>query len=256
MTVYGGFQPGTYQAWALNLQQSTFGAAGIARGMQVTPTAPAGMSVLVTIDGTHGDGVCYIQNGGWVRIDATLTLAVPSNSSGNTRNDAVVATMDPTGATAASIQYIQNWSGGFAGASANQLVLALVAVPNNATSIASGNITQQTQAASFGSSNTSGNLLPGGQVQTTATSTYFITNINTSGNLEVDVSTQLGTQRGFVIAPVDHSGINHPALILDAAGTGTIPTMTTSANVRLYLANVTTGITFKKYDLLLLLPFA
>lgn len=156
MTIYGGFEPGTFQAWALNLAQSVFGTAGIARGMQVQPTSPAGLSVQVSIDATALDGVCYLPNGGWLRIDAVQQLSVPSNSSGVTRNDAVVATMDPTQTGSASLAYVTNWAGGFAGGTNNQFVLATVSVPNGAATITSGNITQNTAAANAGTAGNAG----------------------------------------------------------------------------------------------------
>lgn len=150
MTVYTGFTSGQYQAWALDLNQNVLGQPGIARAMNVTPNSPAGMSVLVTADAVNGDGVCYVPNGSWLRIDATTTLSVPNNTSGATRTDAVVATVDPSLATASGLTYVTNWTTGLRGNNTTQFVLALVFVPNNATSVIASDILQSPLFATSG----------------------------------------------------------------------------------------------------------
>ena len=149
MTTYTGFDPGTFQPWALNLTQDALGTAGVARGMQVTPAAPAALTVVVGIDPYNLDGVCFLPNGAWARIDAALNLSVPANNSGVARTDAVVAQIDPTGINPGVISYITNWTTGWKGngygtpsSPNNQLVLALVTVPNGASSIVASNIAQ------------------------------------------------------------------------------------------------------------------
>lgn len=147
MSVYGAFEPGSFNAWALNLFADVFVTPGVARGMQVT--APGGMQVSVTLDSTANDGVCWLPNGGFLRIDTVQTFPVPNNSSGGTRTDAVVAFVDPTGIAnpSFSLTYVTNWSSGFAPANNNQLVLALVSVPNGAVAISTGNITNNSNPA-------------------------------------------------------------------------------------------------------------
>src|SRR5579859_5710407 len=213
MAVYGGFEPGTYQAWALNLSQNVFGSPGIARGLQVVPTNPLGLSVNVTVDPTALDGVGFLPNGCWVRIDAALLLNVPSNGTGQTRNDAVVATVDPTGNLATSLSYVTNWSGGFAGGTNNQLVLALISVPSGASSIVSGNITMSTVAASFGAANfassaswslSATNLGNPNYPKPTGTSVQAQTFDNSaSGFFTVQIPNASAGARGFAVAPIN-----------------------------------------------------
>lgn len=150
MATYGGFGPGNYNAWALNLLTDVFCTPGVGRGMSVT--APGGMAVTVGVDGTAGDGVVVLPNGGWVRIDQAVTFTVPSNTSGSTRNDAVVAFLDPTGVANPeySLTYNSNWAGGFTGNTNNQWVIATISVPNNAVSISLSNITMNPSVANFG----------------------------------------------------------------------------------------------------------
>lgn len=150
MTTYGGFDPGTFQPWALNLTQNVLGSSGIGRGMVVQPTNPAGLSVQVSVDPIAGDGVLFLANGAWLRIDATTTLTVPGNSSGSTRTDAVVAFVDPTGVGGApSLTYQTSWASGFKPGT-NQFVLALVNVPNAATSVIAANIVNTQLVANVG----------------------------------------------------------------------------------------------------------
>lgn len=150
MTVYTGFQSGTYQAWALNVYQNALGQPGPARAVGVTPSSTPGMSVVVTTDPVKGDGIAFLANGGWVRIDQPVTLTVGNNASGQTRNDAVVAIVDPTGSTTSGIYYLQGWGTSWKGANDNEVVLAQVQVPNNATSIISSNIVQAPLVATVG----------------------------------------------------------------------------------------------------------
>lgn len=241
MAVTGGYAPGTYQAADLNRLQSIFGAPGIARGMQVVPTTPLGMSVNVTV-GAQGDGVCYLPNGGWVRIDAQLLLNVPSNSSGSTRNDAVVATMDPTGNSGApSVAYVTNWAGGFNGGTTNQLVLALVSVANNATQITSGNITQNQAAASFGNASTAGTANTVGPIATSngayvsqvQTSTigfgWGIIDNTASAVIEVMPVALSGTGRGMQLDYTDAANVQHPGVLVGATAITAVGAVTASA---------------------------
>jgi hypothetical protein len=207
MATYGGFTNGTYPAWALNLLQNVFGTAGIARGLQVT--APGGMTVGVSLNGPTSDGVCFIANGGFVRIDAALTFSVPNNGSGGTRTDAIVAFVDPTGAASpsTSITYQTNWAGGFGGASANQLVLALITVANGASSISSGNISMNSATAAIGSGGGGG----GGNSMTDADGIGLKVQDNTSSSVLSVVLTGLTTGHGRAINIVatDRSAISH-----------------------------------------------
>lgn len=155
MTLYTGFDPGTYQPWALNLTQQTLGQPGIAHGFKVQPVTPASMNVQLTLDAVSGDAVLFLGNGGWCRIDQVVTLAVPSNTTGTNRTDAVLFQMDPTGETSSQFYYAPNWTTGFApqsyaGSTQNCFVLAVVTVPNNATSITTSNIVQTPLVASSG----------------------------------------------------------------------------------------------------------
>lgn len=270
MSTFGGFDPGTFQSWALNLFPSVFVTAGVVRGLQCTQTSPTGLSVQLSTDPTFLDGVAYLPNGCWVRIDAVLTLSVPGNSSGATRTDAVVATVDPSGSPTPRIAYVTNWAGGFSGAT-NQLVIATVSVANNASTIVNGNITQNPTTAGFTGASQARQLAAGGQVLTTATSTYLTASLDQSGSAQFNVSTQYGTARGTTITTVDASNINHAALYITPtaisalypiaanisadAGASVFLKLNTTGT-RIYLSNVTTGITFNKYDLLVLMPFA
>jgi len=153
MTVYTGFQPGTYQPWAINLHQNALGRPGIVRGLQVTQTGAGAASVTVTVDPIALDGVCYLANGCWARIDANLTLTINTNTSGSTRTDAVIATVDPTGVGQSGITVSQGWTTNFTPGT-NQYVIALVTVPNNFVTILNSNILMNVAVASIGNAPT------------------------------------------------------------------------------------------------------
>lgn len=159
MSVYGGYDPGTFQAWALNLFTNIFVKAGIARGMSVTQTATPSMAVLVNLDPTANDGVVYLANGCWLRIDAQQTFSIGANSSGSTRTDALVATVDPSGTPAPSLTIQANWPNGFTAPSANEFVVALISVANGASSILNANITLNSATASVTASGGSSNSM-------------------------------------------------------------------------------------------------
>lgn len=150
MATFGGFAPGSYNAWALNLITDVFCTPGVARGMQVT--APGGMAVSLGVDPVALDGVVVMPNGGWLRIDQAITYTVPANGGSSTRTDAIVAFLDPTGVANPefSITYNSNWAGGFTGGTVNQQVIALVSVAVGAVSIAAGNITMNPTTSHFG----------------------------------------------------------------------------------------------------------
>lgn len=204
MAIYGGFAPGTYNGWSLNLLADIFVTPGISRGLQVT--APGGMQVNVGVDATNGDGVCWLPNGCFVRIDAATAFAVPGNGSGSTRTDAVVAFCDPTGASnpSFSLSYQTNWSSGFAPGTTNQLVIALVSVANGAVTISPGNITQNTAAASITGIGGSNSMVASDGVGLTVQD-------NSSTNLLAVVLTGLSTNQGrnIGIQTTDVSSIGH-----------------------------------------------
>lgn len=204
MAVYGGFEPGSFNAWTLNLFADVFVLPGVARGMQVT--APGGMQVQLTLDGTANDGVCYLPNGAFIRIDTVQTFPVPNNSSGGTRTDAVVAFVDPTGIASPSfsLTYVTNWSSAFSPASPNQLVIALVSVPNGAASIATGNITNNPNGAKLTGTAGSNSMVAADGVGLTVQD-------NTSSATLSVVLTGLtnGAGRSIAIQTTDISAIGH-----------------------------------------------
>jgi hypothetical protein len=152
MTIFGGFDPGTFQPWALNINQNALGTAGIARGMAVTPTpVTPDMNVVIGVDPIQGDGICFLPNGAWMRIDSPVTLPVPANTSGNSRTDAVVVQVDPTGSFVVSMFYQTNWVyGWFNKTTPYQMAIAQISVPNGASAIAAGNILNTPLQASIG----------------------------------------------------------------------------------------------------------
>lgn len=205
MSVYGGFDPGTFQAWSLNLFSNIFLSPGIARGFTVTQNSPAGMSVLATLDPTANDGVVYLSNGAWVRIDSTQTFSIGANSSGSTRTDALVAEVDPANSSNFSLGIQANWANGFV-PGANQFVIALISVANGASSITNGNITMNSAQASVKLTNTSGisTLIASDGVGLTLTD-----NSASSQMLLVPHNLPLGNFRQLILQPVDASGIGH-----------------------------------------------
>lgn len=212
MAVYGAFEPGSFNAWTLNLFADVFVLPGVARGMQVT--APGGMQVQLTLDGTANDGVCYLPNGGFIRIDTVQTFPVPNNSSGGTRTDAVVAFVDPTGIASPSfsLTYVTNWSSAFSPGNNNQLVLALVSVPNGAATISTGNITNNPNAAKLTGT-------AGGNSMVAADGVGLTVQDNTSSATLSVVLTGLtnGAGRSIAIQTTDISAIGHQATF-DQAG--------------------------------------
>lgn len=220
MTVYGGYSPTTYNAWALNLFNTVFVSAGIARGLQVSATSPASMLVTLSTDPTWNDGVCFLPNGCFLRIDAGLSLTVSPNTSGATRTDAVVATVDPTNAAALSLSIQANWPSGFSGTSA-QLVLALISVANNATSIINSNITQTSAVAKV--TGTGG----GGGSMTASDGVGLTVQDNSATSTLSLVLTGLttGVGRNITIQTTDTSAIGH-AYTFDTTGKLLFPTGT------------------------------
>lgn len=205
MTVYGGFDPGTFQAWALNLFPSVFVTAGIARGFQVGPTSPAGMSVQVTLDATANDAVLYLSNGCWMRLDAVTQFSITPNSTGSTRTDALVAQVDPNNSSNLKLSVQANWASGFTPGT-NQFVVALISVASGASTITSGNITMNSSSAKIsGTSNSASNSLVasdgvGLTVQDNSTSSVLslaLTGLST------------GVGRSIVIQTTDASSIGH-----------------------------------------------
>lgn len=198
MATYGGFAPGSYNAWALNLITDIFCSAGVARGMQVT--APGGMAVSLGVDPTALDGVVVLPNGGWVRIDQAITYTVPANNGSGTRTDAIVAFLDPTGVANPefSITYNSNWSNGFTG-NGNQQVIALISVAVGAVSIALSNITMNPATAHFGNQAAL-------MVSNTA-SGEGITATEALGQISlVPYSTPAGQARDIIISAVNAAG--------------------------------------------------
>lgn len=194
MTQYGGFDPGTFQPWSLNIVQKSLGQPGIGYGMQVTPATPSSMNVVVTIDATASDAVCFLPNGAWLRIDANVTLSVPANASGNTRTDAVVAYVDPTGTTAAALYYVTSWATGFT-PSGNSLPVAVVSVPNGASGIVASNIVETPLLANAGG----GSALQPDAVVGDVSNTYCQPGIFAEYNL-VLTSSALSNQTSFSVA--------------------------------------------------------
>lgn len=227
MAQYGGFDPGTYQAWALNLTQSVFGTAGIARGFQVT--APGGMTVNVTLDPTALDAVCYLPNGCWVRLDAQQSFTVPANGTGGTRTDAIVAFVDPTGGTTPpnSLTYQTNWATGF-GANNNQFVIALISVAANASNIVSGNISMNTAVAKLGNAGGASNSM----VATDGVGLAVQDNSTLSQLSVVLTGLTTGVGRSIVLQTTDKSGISRQFLF-NSDGTALFPgTVTMSGGVQ------------------------
>lgn len=199
MATYGGFAPGSYNAWALNLITDLFCSPGVARGMQVT--APGGMAVTLGVDPTALDGVVILPNGGWVRIDQAITYTVPANNGSGTRTDAIIAFLDPTGVANPefSLTYNANWVGGFTGGNGNQQVIALISVSVGAVSISAGNITKNPNGAIFGNQVAllANNTASGEGVQVT----------EAFGQLSlVPYNTPAGQARDLVIAAVNAAG--------------------------------------------------
>lgn len=218
MAVYGGYDPGTFQAWALNLFNGIFVSAGIARGFQVTQNSPTGMSILATLDGTHSDAVVYLANGCWLRIDAVTTFSIGSNSSGSTRTDALVATVDPSGNPTVSLAVQANWSNGFTAPATNQFVIALISVANGASSILNANITMNAATASI----TTG---AGGANSLQASDGVGLTVQDSSASSTLSViltGLTSGVGRGIAIQTMDSSAIGHTSTF-DMAGNLNVP---------------------------------
>lgn len=182
MTVYGAFEPGSFNAWTLNLINDVFCTPGVARGGTVT--APGGMNVTLGVDAGAGDAVIVLPNGAWVRTDQAITYVVPANNGSGTRTDAIVAFVDPTGVASPSVSltYTTSWAGGFTGNTNNQWVVALISVAVNAASISAGNITQNPNVASFGNPSfvQAYNNQQGFLVSDTSYATYLVPGLNHS----------------------------------------------------------------------------
>ena len=157
MPVYGGFDPGTWQAWSLNLLSQVFVKPGIARGFQVTQISTPAMEVKATLDSTWSDGVLYLTNGAFMRIDVEQGFTISNNTSGTTRTDALIAVVDPANAGNTGLSIQANWSTGFTAPNNNTFVIALISVPNNATQILNANITMNSAVATITGTNISGN---------------------------------------------------------------------------------------------------
>lgn len=205
MTVFGGYDPGTFQAWSLNLLSSIFVSAGVARGFQVTPTSPVGMSVQITVDPTYNDAVLYLSNGCWMRVDTAEQFSISPNSSGSTRTDALVATVDPINATNLSLAIQANWAGGFTPGT-NQFVVALISVANGASSITSGNITMNSAAATISGTSSSGS---NSMVASDGVGLTVQDNSSTSTLSVVLTGLTTGIGRDVAIQTTDISAIGH-----------------------------------------------
>lgn len=218
MATYGGFAPGSYNAWALNLITDVFCSPGVARGMQVT--APGGMAVSLGVDATANDGVVVLPNGGFVRIDQAITYTVPSNGGSGTRIDALVAFLDPTGVANPefSLTYNSNWSGGFTGNTGNQWVIALISVAVGAVSIALSNITMNPNTARYGNPLT---VLAGDgvgfSVQDSSSVVYLTPTSGLGGS-----PLPLGSYRNTALVAQDTAGGSH-TFLFDTAGNLTVP---------------------------------
>ena len=213
MATYAGFAPGNYNAWALNLLSDVFCTPGVGRGLAVS--APGGMSVTVGVDAVAGDGVVVLPNGGWLRIDQAVTFTVSANSTGSTRNDAIVAFLDPTGVAnpVYSLTYTTNWAGGFTGNNNNQWVIATVAVPNGAVSIALANITTNPRVASFGGNK----LLDPGTAQG-----IQVTDLTAAAQTYIQSTVSTPSYRAMVLQARDSAGVGHN-FVFDQNGAATIP---------------------------------
>lgn len=212
MATYGGFAPGSYNAWALNLITDVFCTPGVSRGMNVT--APGGMAVSLGVDAVALDGVVVLPNGGWLRIDQAITYTVPANNGSGTRTDAIIAFLDPTGVANPefSITYNANWAGGFTGNTNNQWVIAQINVAVGAVSIAANNITMNPSIAHFGNpSKLLASTNVGIQVTDDSTAnTYIQSTIGTPG------------YRALVLQAVDSAGVGHN-FVFDQNGTLAVP---------------------------------
>lgn len=205
MTIYGGFDPATFQAWALNLFADIFITPGIARGFQVTQTGLPSMAVLVNLDSVANDAVCYFSSGAWLRVDAITQFSISSNTSGATRTDALVAQVDPLNAGNLSLSIQANWSQGFNPTNPNQLVIALISVANNAVNILNANITMTSQTAKVtGAGGSTSSMVASDGVG------LAVQDNSASSALSV-VLTGLttGVGRAIIIQPTDSSGIGH-----------------------------------------------
>lgn len=206
MTVFGGFDPGTWQAWSLNLLSQVFVKAGIARGFQVTQTSPAAMSIQVNLDPTWLDGVLYLANGAFMRVDAQTTFTISPNTSGSTRTDALIAQVDPTNAGNTSLSVQANWANGFSPTSNTQFVVALISVPNLASSIVNANITMNSSVATITGTSTSGsNTL----VASDGVGISLQDNSSVSTMTLVMTGLSTGIGRIFGIRTTDASAIGH-----------------------------------------------
>lgn len=213
MATYGGFAPGSYNAWALNLITDVFCTPGVSRGMNVT--APGGMAVSLGVDPVALDGVVVLPNGAWMRIDQAITYTVPANGGSGTRTDAIVAFLDPTGVANPefSITYNANWAGGFTGNTNNQWVIAQINVAVGAVSIAANNITMNPNTAHFGN-----------PTQLTAADGIGIRVIDSSATSQTILQSTIGTPsyRALVLQAIDSAGGGHNFLF-DQNGNAAIP---------------------------------
>lgn len=201
MTIFGGIAPGTFQAWELNLPEGALIQQGIARGLRVTQNNPIGMSVVVGVDVSTGDGIAFMPSGAWIDTNAAITLNIANNGGASPRTDAVVATSYQNVSTSPSIVYTQNWTGGLSGGTSDQLALALVTVPVSSSGITNANIQQQSLIAQpYQSlfSQTTGNITSGAVWWTQTSSIGFEVQDNATANkLDFSVIAPLGTGRGF-----------------------------------------------------------
>lgn len=217
MTVYGGFDPGTFQGWSLNLFADLFTNPGVARGFQVTQTGTPSMAVQANLDATAQDGVVILPNGAWVRIDAVTTFSISGNSSGSTRTDALVAQVDPANGANFSLAVQANWSTGFTAANNNQIVIALISVANGASSIVNANITMTSQVASVIATGGSNSMVASDGVG------LSVADNSTSSTLTVQLTgLTSGVGRAITIRTTDSSSIGHQSTF-DMSGNLTVP---------------------------------